>query len=389
MVFIPYSRQHIDENDINEVVKVLRSAWITQGPKIEEFEEAICRYTGAKYAVAVSSGTAALHIACLASGLKEGDEAITSPITFLATSNSVIYTGAKPVFADVRADTVNLDPLEVAKKCSDNTKAILPVHFAGLPCNMKEISEIARKNNLIVIEDASHALGAEYKHDGEWKKIGSCTHSDMTVLSFHPVKHITTGEGGAVLTNRKDIYERCMTLRTHGVVKEKKNFHNSEEIIVNSGDWYYEMQMLGFNYRITDIQCALGISQLKKLDKFIESRRKVVEQYEKFLSGCEEIELPKNFEEYRSAWHLYTIRLKDANKRKTVFEALRKKDIGVQVHYIPVPMQPYYRERYGYKKGMFIAAEDYYKRAISLPIYPQIKQAEVEYVAETLKGILK
>ena len=375
--FIPYGRQHIDTRDVLEVKKVLISNWITQGPKIKEFEDALTKYCGAKYAVAVSSGTAALHLACLAAGLKKADEAITTPLTFLATANSILYTGAKPVFADIDYETANIDSKQIRRKLTKRTKAILPVHFAGLPCDMKEIAAIAKENKLFVIEDACHALGAEYKYSDKWVKVGSCRHSDMTVFSFHPVKSITTGEGGAVLTNRKDLYEKLLVLRNHGITKENSKFkiQDSESV----GDWFYELQGLGFNYRITDIQCALGISQLKKLDNFINRRREIAKIYNGQLSGIEEIELPAKIRNAKSSWHLYPIRLRSRSnieaKRKKVFDYLRKKGIGVQLHYIPVYFHPYYQQL-GYKKLSCPKAEEFYIRAMSIPLYPSIKNTE-------------
>ncbi|MEM5875583.1 MAG: UDP-4-amino-4,6-dideoxy-N-acetyl-beta-L-altrosamine transaminase [Candidatus Aenigmatarchaeota archaeon] len=379
MKLIPYGHQWINKEDVKEVIKALKSDWITQGPKVEEFEDALCRYTGAKYAVAVSSGTAALHIACLAAGIKQGDEVITSPITFVASANCILYCGGKPIFADVQEDTVNIDPQEIKKKITKKTKAIIPVHFAGHPCDLEEIYQIAKKYNLIVIEDACHALGAEYKRE----KIGSCKYSDMTVFSFHPVKSITTGEGGAVLTNRKDLYEKLLMLRNHGITKDKKKFINK-----NEGSWYYEMQELGFNYRITDFQCALGISQLKKLDMFIRKRREVVEIYNKELSKIEEIILPVERVYVKSSWHIYYIRLKNSKKRKTIFEKLQEKGVGVQVHYIPVHLQPYYRNKFGYKENEYPKAESYYNSSITIPLYPTLTKDKVDYIIKTIKEVV-
>jgi UDP-4-amino-4,6-dideoxy-N-acetyl-beta-L-altrosamine transaminase len=378
--FIPYGRQFIEEDDIKEVVKVLKSPWITQGPKIREFEEALCKYTGAKYAVVVSSGTAALHIACLAAGIKQGDEVITSPITFVASANCVLYCGGKPVFADIQEDTINIDPQEIKKKISKRTRAIIPVHFAGHPCDLEEIYSIAKDNNLIIIEDACHALGAEYKG----YKIGSCKFSDMTVFSFHPVKSITTGEGGAVLTNNEELYEKLLMLRTHGITKDKNKLLNK-----NEGDWWYEMHYLGFNYRITDFQCALGLSQLKKLDRFIQYRRKIVEIYNKELSKIDEIILPVERPYVKSSWHIYYIRLKNSKKRKEVFEFLREQNIGVQVHYIPIYHQPYYRQRFGYEIDEYPRAERYYKQAITLPLFPNMRDGEISFVIKAIKRSLK
>jgi perosamine synthetase len=378
MKFIPYGKHYIDDEDIAEVVKVLKSDWITQGPKIEEFENALCNYTGARYAVAVSSGTAALHIACLAAGIGKGDEVITSPITFVASANCILYCGGKPVFADIASDTINIDPSEVEKKVNKNTKAIIPVHFAGHPCELEKIGLIAKKHNLMVIEDAAHALGAEYKGS----KIGACKYSDMSIFSFHPVKHITTGEGGAVLTNSKDLYEKLLLFRSHGITKDKNKLNNSD------GPWYYEMQELGFNYRLTDLQCALGISQLKKLRSFLNRRREIVNLYNSELSGIEEIESPVEREYVKSAWHIYYIRLKDYKNRQSLFKKLREAGIGVQVHYIPVHLQPYYKENFGYNGGDYPKAERYYNSTITLPLYPNIKDDDIKYVIEKLKKVI-
>lgn len=382
---IPYGRQSIDKSDINAVSGVLRSSWMTQGPKVSEFEEALARYCGARYAVAVSSGTAALHLACLAAGLKEGDEAVTTPVTFLATPNSVFYAGAKPVFADIDYETVNISPAEIKKRITRKTKAVLPVHFAGLPCNMKEISAIAKKNKLTVIEDACHALGAEYSSGGKWIKVGSCRHSDMAVFSFHPVKTIALGEGGAITTNSRKIYEKLLALRSHGTYKDKKT--------AAEGSWYYEMRDFGFNYRLTDIQCSLGISQLGKIDRFLGRRKRIASAYNKAFGEMGElIRVPEvESSEKKHAWHLYLLRLnlkKLSSSRKKVFDSLRRKGIDVQVHYIPVSRQPFYRKK-GYGKEKYISSEKYYKETISLPIYPGLKDQQLKYVIKTVKDVLE
>ncbi len=378
MKIIPYGRQSIDENDIKEVVKVLRGHWITQGPKINEFEDVLCKYTGASYAVAVSSGTAALHIACLAAGISKNDEVITSPITFAASANSVLYCGGRPVFADVQPDTANIDPEEINKKIGKKTKAIMPVHFAGHPCDMEKIKEIADKRGLIVIEDAAHALGAEYKRS----RIGSCRYSDMAVFSFHPVKTITTGEGGAVLTNSSDLYEKLIDLRGHGIVKESKRFIGKDSF--DKGGWYYEMQRLGFNYRITDFQCALGKSQLNKMDNFLKKRKDIFEAYNGKLSRFPEFILPVERPYVNSARHLYCLKVKRFSDRKIVFDHMRKRGIGVQVHYMPVYMQPYYR-KIGYTGSICPRAERFYSQEISIPVYYDMTDKDVSYVVKVLK----
>jgi UDP-4-amino-4,6-dideoxy-N-acetyl-beta-L-altrosamine transaminase len=391
---IPYGHQWIDQSDIEEVVKVLKSDWLTQGPKVKEFEDALCKYTGAKYAVAVSSGTAALHLACLAAGTKEGDEAITSPITFMASSNSILYCGGKPVFIDIEPDTGNIDSKKIKNylnsqpQSKPKPKAIIPVHYAGHPCDMEAIHDIAKENNLVVIEDAAHALGASYKGD----KIGSCKYSDMATFSFHPVKSITTGEGGAITTNNKEYYQKLIMLRQHGITKAPKKFLNPYHLSHNPGSWYHEMQLLGFNYRITDFQSALGTSQLKKLNGFIERRREIAGIYDDAFKDNEFFDLPIEKDYAKSSWHLYPIRLKDKYKDKKIliFNKLREKGLGVQVHYIPVYLQPYY-QNLGYKLGICSNAEDFYQREISLPLYPAMSEADMNYtkdkVIETLSEI--
>jgi len=367
---ISYGRQTITQDDIKAVTDVLRSDWLSQGPKIREFEEALCRYTGAKYAVAVTNGTAALHTACLAAGIGPGDEVITSPVTFLASANFVVYCGGTPVFADIDEKTVNIDPAEIEKKISPRTRALIPVHFAGHPADMATIRRLARKRKLLVIEDACHALGAEYRG----KKVGGGAYSDMTVFSFHPVKNITTGEGGAILTNRKDLYERLQIFRTHGMTK------TPQLLTRNDGPWYYEMPVLGYNYRITDLQCALGVSQMKKLDRFIAQRRALVAAYHALLARDPRFILPVEKKEVKAAWHIFVIQFKDAALRNRVFEVLMGKGISPQVHYIPIHLQPYYQQRFGYRRGQFPVSERYYERAMTLPLYPQLRKRDVRHI---------
>ena len=377
---LPYGHQCIDEEDIKAVIEVLRSDWITQGPKVVEFEKIFATYVGARYAIAVNSGTAALHTACFAAGISKGDKAITTPITFAASANCVIYQGGAPVFADIREDTLNIDPEEIKKKITSDTRALIPVDFTGLPADLEEILQIARKNNLIVIEDASHALGATYKDS----KIGSI--SDMTIFSFHPVKHITTGEGGMITTNNKKYYERLKVFRTHGITKEKDKLLNYE------GPWYYEMQELGYNYRLTDFQCALGIAQLKKIDKNIQRRVEIAKRYNDEFKDLTEIIIPElNPLDSNSAWHIYIIQLnleKLKVGRKEIYEALRAENIGVNVHYIPVHLQPYYRNKYNYHQGDFPKAERYYSRTITLPIFPKMAKNDIKDVIKAVKKVI-
>lgn len=373
MKLIPYGRQTIDEEDIKAVVDVLKSDFLTQGPKVQEFEGALASYCGARYAVAFSSGTAALHAAYFAAGIGSGDEVITSPITFAATANAALYLGARPVFVDIEPDTANINIKLIEMAVTKKTKAIVPVHFAGLPVDLDPLLDLAERNGLIVIEDACHALGAKYRD----KKIGSV--SDMTVFSFHPVKSITTGEGGAVLTDNKSYYEKLIMFRTHGITKDASKLENESH-----GDWYYEMQFLGYNYRITDIQAALGVSQLSKLDSFIEKRRTIATYYNEKFAGKPFFDTPPERDYARSAYHLYPIRLKDkyAQQKKEIFSMLRERGIGVQVHYIPVHVLPFYRK--SGDKVLCPVAEDFYRREISLPIHPALTAEDMNYVAETI-----
>jgi len=373
--FIPYGHQWIDDEDIASVVEVLRSDWVTQGPKVDEFERKVVEYCGAKYAVAISSGTAALHAACAVAGISQGDEAITTPITFAATANCVVYCGGKPVFADIEEDTLNIDPKEIRNRLSVKTKAILPLDFAGHPADLDEIKAIAEERGLLVIEDAAHALGAEYKG----RRIGSL--SDMTILSFHPVKHITTGEGGMILTDSKEFYEKLKIFRHHGVVKDS----------LDRGSWYYEIRDLGYNFRITDFQCALGLSQLNKLDYFIRRRREIAARYNEAFAEMAEIVTPVEQENVKAVYHIYVIQLQLERlkaSRKEIFEALRAENIGVNVHYIPLHLHPYYQTKFGYKPGDYPMAERYYERAITLPIFPKMSDEDVEGVIKAVNKVI-
>lgn len=371
-MIIPYGRQSVTEEDIQAVVDVLRSDYLTTGPKVAEFEKKVADYVGAKYAVAIANGTAALHAACFAAGIGEGDEVITTPITFAASANCVLYCGGKPVFADINPKTYNISPKEIEKKITDKTKAVIPVHFTGQPCDMERISEIAKRHNLVVIQDGAHALGADYRG----QKIGSI--GDMTIFSFHPVKHITTGEGGMIVTNSEEYYRRLVLFRTHGITRD------GNMLLKNEGDWYYEQRVLGYNYRITDIQCALGISQLMRLDAFIVKRRRLVERYNAAFAENPKIKVPFVTEGCNSSWHLYIIQV---NERKRVFDKLRAAGIGVNVHYIPVYRHPYYQEN-GYQDFYCENAENLYEHIISLPLYPDLTDEQQDYVIKKVFAAL-
>ena len=371
---IPYGRQTIEEDDIQAVVDVLRSDYLTTGPKIAEFEKMVADYVGAKYAVAISNGTSALHAACFAAGIQPGDEVITTPLTFAASSNCVLYCGGTPVFADVDLKTYNIDPEDIRRKITDKTKAIIAVHLAGQPCDMDEIHKIAKEHDLLVIEDGAHALGSVYKG----KKVG--TLSDMTTFSFHPVKPITTGEGGMIVTDNEEFYQKMMLFRSHGITRDENLMTR------NDGSWFYQQFDLGYNYRITDIQCALGCSQMKKLDRFLARRKEIVARYNEAFADCENIIIPYQLPETESGWHLYIVQVKNCDRKK-VFEALREQGIAVNVHYIPVYMHPYYQE-HGYKDIHCRNAEEVYSHIISLPLYPTLMVEEQEYVIETLKHII-
>lgn len=370
---IPYGRQTIEDDDIDAVIEVLKSDYLTTGPKIAEFEKSVADYVGAKYAVAISNGTSALHAACFAAGIGPGDEVITTPITFAASSNCVLYCGGTPVFADIDPKTYNIDPDDIRKKITDKTKAIIAVHLAGQPCDMDEIHKIAKENNLIVIEDGAHALGSVYKG----KKVGSL--SDMTTFSFHPVKPITTGEGGMIVTDNEEFYKKMVLFRSHGITRDEAMMTRKD------GPWFYQQFDLGFNYRITDIQCALGCSQMKKLDRFLAKRKEIVLRYNEAFADCENIVTPYQLPETESGWHLYIVQVKNCD-RKQIFEALRDKGIGVNVHYIPVYMHPYYQE-HGYEDVHCKNAEEVYSHIISLPLYPGLTEEQQSYVIDTLKSL--
>jgi UDP-4-amino-4,6-dideoxy-N-acetyl-beta-L-altrosamine transaminase len=383
---IPYARQFINQADIQAVVEILQSDWLTQGPAIENFEKTIADYCGVKYAIAVNSATSALHIACLAAGLGSGDRLWTSPNTFVASANCALYCGANVDFVDIDSQTYNMSVSELEKKlikarqCNTLPKVVVPVHFAGQSCDMEALASLAKTYNFVSIEDASHAIGGQYKNT----KIGACIYSDMTVLSFHPVKIITTGEGGMVLTNRRDLYEKLILLRSHGITRNPDLMTETSH-----GPWYYQQIDLGFNYRMTEIQAALGISQMTQLNKFITRRQQIADRYYNMLKDLP-LTLPWQQPDSYSAFHLYVIRLKlDAigKSHRQVFEGLRKNGINVNLHYIPVHTQPYYRKM-GFKNGDFPIAEQYYREAISLPMYYSLSDSEQDFVVDKLHEVL-
>ena len=381
---IPYGRQNISKADVEAVIEVLESDYLTQGPVVPRFERAISDYTGSSHAVATNSATSALHLACLALGLKQGDIVWTSPITFVASANCARYCGASVDFIDVELETQNIcmsdleDKLEKASKSGQLPKIVIPVHFAGLPCDMIRLQELSRQYGFRIIEDASHAIGSQYQN----LRVGGCQHSDVAIFSFHPVKIITTAEGGVATTNDPILARRMTSLRSHGVTRETADFQR-----IPDGPWYYEQQELGFNYRMTEIQGALGLEQLKRLDQFVARRHRLAELYDDLLARLPlsrpSFESPTNY----SALHLYTIRLKlDEIKRsrREIFDLLRSDGIGVNVHYIPVYLQPYYRDL-GFKPGACPNAEKYYYSAISLPLFPDLKVDDLERVVDSLR----
>jgi len=377
---IPYGRQTISESDILSVQEILRSDWLTQGPAIENFEKSVTDYCGAKFAVAICNATSALHLACRAIELGTGDILWTSPNTFVASANCALYCGATVDFVDIDARTYNICPdalakkLEQAKQDGKLPKVVVVVHFAGQSCDMQAIKVLAQKYHFFIIEDASHAIGARYLDT----MVGSCVYSDMTIFSFHPVKIITTGEGGMALTNHPHLHQKLTLLRSHGITRDPNQMTKQSD-----GDWYYQQIDLGYNYRMTDIQAALGGSQLQQIEKFITRRREIVKKYNDELQDLPLI-LPWQDTNGMSAWHLYVVQLKKGNKRHDVFKALRAAGINVNVHYIPVHMQPFY-QKLGFKMGDFPHAEKYYASAISLPIYFGLTDEEQGYVIEKLR----
>jgi UDP-4-amino-4,6-dideoxy-L-N-acetyl-beta-L-altrosamine transaminase len=373
MKFIPYGKQTISDDDINSVVEVLKSDFLTTGPKVKEFEDAIASYCDAKYCVSVSNGTAALHLASMVL-LNKNDKVLTTPNSFLATSNSILYVNAKPIFVDIQSDgNINLDLCEEELKKDLSIKALYVVHFSGNPVNQKKLAYLREKYKIKILEDCAHSIGASF----EGIKAASCKNSDCSILSFHPVKHLTTGEGGAITTNDKEIYEKLLILRNHGM---KAN--------PNIAPWHYDMMELGFNYRLTDISCALGLSQLKKLNSFLYLRRSIAQRYDEFFKKIDFIESLYEFTN-NSSYHLYVIKIDFENlnigKKEFVLK-MREKNIGLQLHYIPINKQPYYNDL-GYGNEITPIMDEYYQKAISLPIYPSLTQQEQDYIVSSILEI--
>lgn len=375
--FLPYGKQWIDDEDIAAVIKVLKGDFLTTGPTVDAFEQSLRQYTGANYATAVNSGTSALHVMYFAAGLKAGDEIITSPMTFAATANAALYLGASVKFVDVQADTGNIDPNLIEAAITDKTRLIVPIDFTGHPADYDEINALANKYGITVVADAAHSLGASYKG----RQVGML--AAATEVSFHPVKPVTTAEGGAIISNDSVIDQSSKVFRTHGITR------NPEEMQANEGGWWYEMQHLGFNYRITDVQCALGLNQMQKLSSFIARRQAIAQMYTDAFADVPELLLPVQRDYVASGWHLYVIRVaQNPERRRPLFDRLRELGLGVQVHYIPVHYQPYYQDL-GFKRGQFPIAEDYYARAISLPIFPRMTDEDVASVIERVKQAVK
>jgi len=377
---LPYGRHEVDEADIQAVVEVLRGDWLTNGPTVARFEEAFAEAVGAAFAVAFSSGTAALHAAAFVAGIGPGDEVVTSPLTFLASANCILYCGATPVFADIHPDTLNLDPKCVEAKVSSRTKAILPIHFAGLPCDLEAIHAIARPRNLVVIEDAAHALGAEL--DG--RRIGGL--SKLTTFSFHPVKHITTGEGGMVTLNDPALAEGLKRFRNHGIEREVR-----ERQATTPSAWRQDMVAFGFNYRLSDVHSALGLSQLHRLDASLKRREEIAARYQQAFAAMAEVTVAPTRQGTRHAWHIYPLLLnrdRFRQGREAIFQALRAENIGVSVHYLPVHLHPYYRERLGTGPGLCPAAEATFERLLTLPLFPGMTDADVADVITAVEKVI-
>lgn len=372
---LPYGRQWVDDSDIQAVVDVLRSDWLTTGPMVDAFERAIADFVGAKYAVALSSGTAALHAAMYAAGITKGAEVLVPPITFIATANAAVYQGGIPSFVDVEADTLLIDPQKVETKINARTKALAVVDYAGQPCEYGALRDLAKQKHLVLIEDACHSLGAKYCGEN----VG--TLADLTVFSFHPVKHITTGEGGMVVTDNAEFAEKMRRFRNHGIATD---FRQRAE----KGTWYYEMLDLGYNYRLTDIQCALGLSQLRKLSGWIQRRREIAKLYDEAFASGQYVTPLKTSEKAFHSYHLYVVKISAEKSRDKVFSSLRELGIGVNVHYIPVHLHPFYRNNFGTSLGLCPVAEAAYERILSLPIFPAMTNDDVSRVIATVKELI-
>ena len=395
---LPYGRQTIDDADIAAVVQALRADFLTTGPRVEAFERSLAERCGAKHAIAVCNGTAALHVAVLAAGLKPGDRLLTSANTFLASANCAEFVGATADFADIDPTTYNVTAESLLAVWQDNVRVVVPVDFAGQPCDMPSIMAAARAHGALVIEDASHAIGTTFAHQGQTYSVGGHPWADMTTFSFHPVKTITTGEGGAILTNDDGLAGRCRRFRSHGMTKETGEFRGlaphqttSPAAMAEAGPWYYEMMEPGFNYRITDLQCALGFSQLDKLDGFIRRRAEIVAAYNDAFERLSSVVRPAAPDWVGPAWHLYVLQIDFATVGKTrtqVMSELRELGVGSQVHYIPVHLQPYYRLKYGYAFGKCPVAEAYYQRCLSLPLYSALTEGDVERVTQAVMDVL-
>lgn len=390
--FLPYSRQNLDKTDIEAVKKVLKSNFLTQGPLIQEFEKSFAKYVNSKYAIACATGTAALHMACQSLNIKKGDNLVTTPITFVASANCGEFLGANTFFSDIDNKNFCIDPISLEKVLKKKKiSLVVVVHMSGHSADMKKIFYLKKKYGFKLIEDSCHALGGKYKD----KKVGSCFYSDISTFSFHPVKPITTGEGGMITTNNEKIYKKLLKLRTHGIHKNSKEFSNKSMAFDKNGKkniWYYEMSELGYNYRITDIQAALGKSQLKKINKFFKARNKIAKLYNKGFSKNSLIQTPEVSNDVKHAYHLYTILINFKKLKKTKNEVmmnLKRLNIGTQVLYIPVHLQPYYKKKYKYKFGDFPKSEKFYDNCLSIPIFYGMKKKEVNFVIKKINDIVK
>lgn len=401
---IPYGRQFVSDEDIQCVVDVLHGDWLTCGPAVTRFEDVVRDYVGVKHAIAVSNGTAALHLSCLALGIRPGDTGVTSPLTFLASANCIAYCGGTPDFVDIDPQTYCLSPDRLEEYIKENgvPKVVVPVDFAGVPADLPRIWAMAKTYVFSVIEDAAHSVGSAYRHGGNWVKCGSCTHSDLSILSFHPVKTVTSGEGGMVLTNDDGLAARVRMFASHGMEREASRFEAwpidnrsgeilSEACVAEGADkapWLYQQQELGFNYRITDIQSALGASQFSRLDEIVARRREIFDRYQEAFADCSDFVLPPCPKEFEPAYHLYVLRFKNTSseKRIEICSELRENGIFAQVHYIPVYLQPWYRREYGYEAGKCPAAEKVYENCLSIPLYPSMTDGDIEKVIQVITG---